>query len=147
MFIQILLGTALMLETIIIAGASFWLVEWIFARFHPWLLREPHQIKLMTVVCLASVWVMGIITLDVWIWALALRELDIFVTMEGAVYFALVSFTTLGYGDIVLPTQWRILGGMAGANGLLMIGLLTALMIEVVRHLRQGQAEWRRRRM
>jgi hypothetical protein len=44
--------------------------------------------------------------------------LDIFGTLEGAVYFSIVAYTTLGFGDILLPLDWRLLGGMASANGL-----------------------------
>ena len=109
-------------------------------------MREPHRPKLMLVMLFASLWVLGIVTAGVWIWAFAFWALDIFVTFEEAVYFALVSFTTLGYGDILLPTQWRILGGMAAANGLLNIGLLTALLVEALRHVRLGQVDARRRR-
>lgn len=144
MLIQILLGSALMIATILIAGASFWVMEALFRLFRPWLLVEPHPPKLMVVVCAAALWVIGLVTVDVWLWALALRGLGIFTTMEAAVYFALVSFTTLGYGDVLLPQAWRILGGMAATNGLLMIGLFTALMIEVLRHLRHSQGVQRR---
>lgn len=146
MFLQIALGSGLLLVSILIAALSAWAMESLFARFHTWLMREPHRPKLMLVMLFASLWVLGIVTAGVWIWAFAFWALDIFVTFEEAVYFALVSFTTLGYGDILLPTQWRILGGMAAANGLLNIGLLTALLVEALRHVRLGQVDARRRR-
>jgi hypothetical protein len=145
-FLQIALGSGLLLVSILIAALSAWAMESLFARFHTWLMREPHRPKLMLVMLFASLWVLGIVTAGVWIWAFAFWALDIFVTFEEAVYFALVSFTTLGYGDILLPTQWRILGGMAAANGLLNIGLLTALLVEALRHVRLGQVDARRRR-
>jgi hypothetical protein len=145
-FLQIALGSGLLLVSILIAALSAWAMESLFARFHTWLMREPHRPKLMLVMLFASLWVLGIVTAGVWIWAFAFWVLDIFVTFEEAVYFALVSFTTLGYGDILLPTQWRILGGMAAANGLLNIGLLTALLVEALRHVRLGQVDARRRR-
>ena len=78
-------------------------------------------------------------TTGVWIWAIAYRLLGVFDTMEASIYFSLVSFTTLGYGDILLTHQWRILGGMAAANGLLNFGLVTALLVEALRHLRISQ--------
>jgi hypothetical protein len=67
-------------------------------------------------------------------------------TLEEAVYFALVSYTTLGFGDVVLSREWRILSGMVGANGFLNFGLLTAVMVEALRHTRLGQHEARRKR-
>jgi hypothetical protein len=77
--------------------------------------------------------------MGVWIWALALRGLGIFAHLEEAVYFALVAFTTLGFGDVLLPEEWRLLAGMAATNGLLNIGLTTALMLDSLRSIRAGQ--------
>ena len=78
-------------------------------------------------------------TASVWIWAIALWVLGIFVQLETSVYFALVAFTTLGFGDILLPVEWRLLGGVAAANGLLIFGLLTAMMVETLRRTRMRQ--------
>lgn len=121
-------------------------MEVALSRSHTWLMREPHRPKLMLVIAGVSLWVLGVITAGVWVWAFAFRFLGVFATMEESVYFSLVSFTTLGFGDILLPHQWRLLGGMAAANGLLNFGLLTALLVEALRHVRLGQVESRRKR-
>ena len=145
MFIQIAIGTVLMLLTILVSGLAYWALEILLNRSHPWLIREQHRPKLALVLSITVVWVLGMVTAGVWIWALALRALDIFVTMEASVYFSLVAYTTLGFGDILLPHQWRLLGGMAAANGLLSMGLLTAMLVEVLRHVRIGQMEMKQR--
>ncbi|MFZ3580565.1 ion channel [Loktanella sp. DJP18] len=139
MLIQIALGTVLVLTSILIAGVSYWGMEVVLRRLHPWLARRPHPPKLVLVLSLTAVWVLAQMTLGVWIWALALRGLDIFGTIEEAVYFALVAFTTLGFGDVLLPLEWRLLAGMAATNGLLNIGLTTALMLDSLRSIRAGQ--------
>ena len=59
--------------------------------------------------------------------------------LETATYFSIVAFTTLGFGDIILPVDWRILGGMTAANGLMNMGLYTALLVEVLRRVRSDQ--------
>lgn len=145
MFIQIAIGTALMLLTVLISGFAFWTLEVLLVRSHPWLMKEPHRPKLALVLSVTVVWVLGMVTAGVWVWAFALRLLGIFVTMEASVYFSLVAFTTLGFGDILLPQEWRLLGGMAAANGLLSMGLLTAMLVEVLRHVRIGQIEMKKR--
>ncbi len=139
MFVQLALGTVLLLASIFVAGLSFWAMEGMTVRMHPWLTREPHRIKLMLVLCIAAVWVMVQMTVGVWIWALTLRGLGVFDAMEPAVYFSLVAFTTLGFGDILLPMEWRLLGGLAAANGLLNIGMVTALLVEALRQVRLQQ--------
>jgi hypothetical protein len=146
MLFQIALGTMLMMLTILVAAIAAWVMEWLFQRFRRWLLRPPHRPKLMLVVLVAAFFALGIVTAGVWIWALAYWFLGVFDTMEASIYFSLVSFTTLGYGDVLLTHQWRILGGMAAANGLLNFGLVTALLVEALRHLRLSQvAETRQR--
>ncbi|MEZ5777568.1 MAG: ion channel [Paracoccaceae bacterium] len=146
MFIQISIGTVLMLVTILVSGLAFWALEILLSRSHPWLVRKPHRPKLALVMSVTVVWVLGMVTAGVWIWAFAFRALGIFLTMESSVYFALVAYTTLGFGDILLPDQWRLLGGMAAANGLLSMGLLTAMLVEVLRHVRIGQIEGKKRK-
>ena len=93
----------------------------------------------MLVLCATAIWVLLQMTVAVWAWALMMLALGIFQTLELSVYFALVAFTTLGFGDILLPIEWRLLGGMAALNGLLNIGLVTAAMIETLRQLRLQQ--------
>ncbi len=141
MFIQLALGTALMLLSIIIAGVSYWLMETWLMRYRPWLSREPHRPKLILVLCVAAVWITLQMTAGVWLWALTMLALGVFDTMELSVYFALVAFTTLGFGDVLLPVEWRLLGGMAAANGLLNIGLVTALLVEALRQVRLQQLQ------
>ena len=87
----------------------------------------------MVILSLSLVWTLGMMTIAVWVWAVALRVLEIFITFEASVYFSLVAFTTLGFGDLLLPQEWRLLGGLAAANGLLMFGLLTAILVETLR--------------
>lgn len=93
----------------------------------------------MVVLSIALLWTLGMMTIAVWIWATALFIIGIFVQFEASVYFALVAFTTLGFGDLLLPKDWRLLGGICAANGLLMIGLLTAILVETLRETRLRQ--------
>jgi hypothetical protein len=53
-------------------------------------------------------------------------------TLETAVYFSTVTFTTLGFGDITLDEDWRLLSSFEAANGLLMFGWSTALVFAAV---------------
>ena len=146
MFVQIALGTALMLLSVMVSGLAFWAFEVLLVRHLQWLIREPHRPKLALVLAVAAIWVLGMVTAGVWIWAIALWAMGIFITIEASVYFSLVAFTTLGFGDILLPKQWRLLAGMAAANGLLNMGLLTAMLVETLRHIRLGQIEGKKRR-
>lgn len=145
MFIQIAVGTGLLVVNITLAAVAAMALEVIFLAAHPWLIREPHRPKLVVLILFVSLWVLGVVTAGVWIWALALLELGAFATLEEAVHFSLVAYTTLGLGDLIPAHEWRLLAGMEAANGLLNFGLLTALLIEALRQVRLRQHESRHR--
>jgi hypothetical protein len=146
MLVQIAVGTGLLLANILIAAVAAMLLEVACQRTHPWMLREPHRPKLVLMIAGVSLWVLGVITAGVWVWAFAYLWIGAFSTLEQSVYFSLVCFTTLGLGDVLLPQEWRILAGMTAANGFLNFGLLTALLIEALRQIRLGQVERRKSR-
>jgi len=75
-------------------------------------------------------------TVEVWIWAVVLMATGAVAGLEPAVYFSLVSFTTLGFGDITLSTEWRLMSALIGANGFLLFGWSTAYMVELIRRSR-----------
>ncbi len=139
MVYQLFIGSLLTLGTIFIATLSWWALETLLIRLHSWSVRPPHGPKLVAILSLSLVWTLTMMISSVLLWAVSLFLLNIFSTLEEAVYFALVAFTTLGFGDILLPQDWRLLGGMSAANGLLMFGLLTAILVEILRDTRARQ--------
>ncbi|MDF0599289.1 ion channel [Psychromarinibacter sp. C21-152] len=145
MVLQIAIGTVLILITTLAAGLAFLGLEQVLIRRGYWFVRRPHAPKLLALMGLAVVAVLGIVTVAVWVWAFVFLWLEIFITLEASVYFSIVAFTTLGFGDILLPQDWRLLAGMAAVNGLLMIGLLGAILVEVLRRVRIIQSEGRDR--
>jgi len=48
-----------------------------------------------------------------------------------AAYFSAVTYTTTGYGDLVLPEEWRLVGGVEALTGILMCGLSTGMFFVV----------------
>jgi Ion channel len=58
-------------------------------------------------------------------WTLAMPDL------QSALYFSAVTYTTTGYGDLVLPPEWRLLGGVEALTGILMCGWSTGFFFAV----------------
>jgi voltage-gated potassium channel Kch len=74
-------------------------------------------------------------TVEIWIWAVLYRWLGEFESMERALYFSTVTFTTLGYGDITLHERWQLLSSFEAANGIILFGVSTAFVFGAIRKL------------
>ncbi|MCF8878759.1 potassium channel family protein [Hyphobacterium sp. SN044] len=89
--------------------------------------------------------VLGLVVIhavEIWLYALVYRALGEFPTLEAALYFSTSSFTTVGYGDVVLDERWRLVGAIEGFNGLLLIGWSTAFLVSVIGKLRAAELAW-----
>lgn len=83
----------------------FWPATWLLVRV-TWALLLIHVIEI-------AVWALF------YVWAKCLPD------AESAFYFSGVTYATVGYGDLVLPLPWRMLGPVEGLTGILMCGLST----------------------
>lgn len=72
---------------------------------------------------------------NILLWALLLRGLNLFSTLEDSFYYSAMTFSTVGYGDVVLPECWHLLSVGVAVNGLLMAGWSTALLVYVVQRI------------
>ena len=71
-------------------------------------------------------------TIVVWLWSSIFLLSGALPNMEESVYFTLVTYTTLGYGDLTLDESFRVFGTMAAITGLLNFGLSTAFLAAIV---------------
>ena len=74
------------------------------------------------------------------VWAATYLHLGAFATFEPALYFSMVTFTTLGYGDIVLSDDFRLIASFEAANGTMMFGWTAALIVAFVQRVYFGGA-------
>ena len=90
-----------------------------------------------------TLWMLFAFSIVSWVWAMTLLILGAMPELEQALYFSMVALTSLGFGDIVLGQDWRILSGMMAANGLVLFGLNTAVIVETLRGILQKIDEHR----
>lgn len=69
------------------------------------------------------------------IWAAFYVAVGAIPDFEAALYFSTVTFTTLGYGDLTLQTNWRLLTSFQAANGIIMFGWTTAIVMAAVQRM------------
>jgi voltage-gated potassium channel Kch len=63
------------------------------------------------------------------------------VDLQSALYFSAVTYTTTGYGDLVLPQEWRLVGAVEALTGILMCGWSTGFFFVVVSQMLQADAK------
>jgi hypothetical protein len=90
----------------------FWPITWFLVRI-AWFLIVIHL-------------------LEIAVWALFFRWQNCLPDTESSFYFSGVTYATIGYGDLVLPKEWRLVGPVEGLTGILMCGLSTAFFFAVL---------------
>jgi hypothetical protein len=70
--------------------------------------------------------------LEIWSYALLYWGTAAFGSFEAALYFSTSTYATIGYGDLVLPANSRLIGAIEGANGIILLGWSTAFFFAVV---------------
>lgn len=80
-------------------------------------------------------------TVHIYIWAIALWFIDALPGYEEPIYFSLVTYTTVGYGDVTLGPDFRIFGAMASVNGILAFGLSTAFLVSLFANIFESMRE------
>ena len=141
-----LIGAVLIAATVVIhaVGTTYWIRylgrHYVHGDGH---LDTRKSLRILSGTGLALV-VLHVI--QIVLWAVTYRalipdgELE---TLEKAIYFSFVTFTTLGYGDITLSETVRILSGIEAMNGILLVGWSTAVLFAVVQKVWQSAANSR----
>jgi hypothetical protein len=90
----------------------FWPITWLLIRI-AWFLIVIHMFEIA-------------------VWALFFWWEKCLPNVESAFYFSGVTYATLGYGDLLLPKEWRLFGPLEALTGNLMVGLSIAFFFVVV---------------
>ena len=129
---EILIAAALVTVCLVVHVAGILLMA-------KWLLRKREQLglnitnrhfALLLIVLFAGI--MCLHLTQTGLWAMFYYTRGLFSDFETSLYFSMVSFTTIGYGDVLLPRRWRLLGVVEGFSGVLLCGISTAFMFAVV---------------
>jgi SNF family Na+-dependent transporter len=82
-------------------------------------------------ICLAG-WMVVLHLVQITAWAAVYVWRQALPDWPSALYFSAVTYTTTGYGDLVLPPEWRLAGAVESLTGILMCGLSTGFFFAVV---------------
>ena len=101
-----------------------------------WLSRRParpmrFRAETQLLVLLAG-WIILLHLVEIAAWAFLYNWRGAMPGLQAAVYFSAVTYTTTGYGDLVLPEAWRLVGAIEALTGILMCGWSTGFFFAVV---------------
>jgi len=106
------------------------LIHWLARRRR--LLESPSAIRRVGLLLRLFVGIVLMHLTQVGLWALVFWRAGELSTLETAVYFSLTTYTTIGFGDVVLGPGWRVVAGIEGLTGILLVGWSTAFVFTVV---------------
>ena len=72
-------------------------------------------------------WIVFLHLVQIVVWAIVYTWRGAMPDITTAAYFSAVTYTTTGYGNFVLPAEWRLVGGVEALTGILMCGLSTGM--------------------
>jgi len=102
-------------------GGRFWFMTWMLVRTAGWIILL-HLVEI-------AIWAFF------YAWDHGMPDLP------SALYFSAVTYTTTGYGDLVLPNEWRLVGGVEALTGILMCGWSAAFFFAVVSRMNQTRSK------
>lgn len=82
-----------------------------------------------------AAWMVLLHVLEISAWAFVYHFARAMPDVPSALYFSAVTYTTTGYGDLVLPQEWRLVGAVEALTGILMCGWSTGFFFAAVSRL------------
>jgi len=114
------------------------MAEWLLSR-REFLEQSGARMRYAIVLVLLFLGIMLLHVLETSMWAVFYYSRALFKDFETSLYFSLTSYTTIGYGDVLLPQRWRLLGAIEGVTGVLFCGISTAFIFAVMTAMLQSR--------
>ena len=123
------LGTAVISTTVLIHTIGLIGVTQLMKYVRRWFRLHRHEAG-RTFAMIATVLALFVVhSVEVWLWAAVYLVTETLPDIGVAVYFSLTTFATIGFGDVVLAEDWRLLSALEGVSGLILIGWSTAYLV------------------
>jgi len=108
------------------------------ARLHA--SSPPRLVRLVWVFVRLAGWIVFLHLIEIAVWAAYYVWREAMPDFQTAVYFSAVTYTTTGYGDLVLSPEWRLVGAVEALTGILMCGWSTGFFFAIVSRIHTEEA-------
>lgn len=140
MLVQLLLASAMVLVAVMTHLFGLAMLTRLLRSHHR--LMRPVRIMPLTLLLAASIGIFAIHTVEIWTYAALYLALGNFGHFEESLYYSTVTYASIGYGDVLMPQPWRILGAIEGATGVIMLGWSTAFIVSLLARLHLLRHDW-----
>jgi hypothetical protein len=123
---QILFATPLMLVCLAVQIGVLQALVWHLLKGRDRVAAPSRPLHVVLILAQVFLGLMASHILHVMVWASFYFFSGALTTVHNALYFSIVSYTTIGYGDVILPPEWQLLGGVEAMTGVLLLGWSTA---------------------
>ncbi len=140
MFTQLILSTMMVVLTVVIHGAGIYAIERMIRlqqigerqdHIHP---LSPRGVAFTLAMVLALVSLHGI---EIWAYAGLFVAIGALPHFDDALYVSTFTYSSTGFGDALIPEQWRLLIAIEGINGVILLGWSTAVFVSFMGRFRQ----------
>jgi hypothetical protein len=129
MFANLALGALMIAATVLFHTAGLIALSGTMNRAVHWFRLHRHGLGKTVTMVTTVLGIFALHTVEIWMWAALFFVMGEIVRFEDALYFSTATFSTIGYGDIILSPAWRLLGALEGINGFILIGWSTAFLV------------------
>jgi hypothetical protein len=140
MLIELALASVMVVVTVMVHLIGLNMVMRLL-RSHTRFIRKL-RITPLTLLLSASLGIFAIHTVEIWLYAALFLGLGAFNEFEVALYFSTSTYAAIGYGDVLMPYGWRVLGAIEGATGIIMFGWSTAFLVSLLAKLNLLRHDW-----
>ncbi|HTN60908.1 MAG TPA: ion channel [Devosia sp.] len=124
----LVIGTILITLTVLIHVLGLisitWVANWFRDRFT--LSGRAHRVALTNGIVLG---LFGVVSVEIWLWTAGFLVFGVASDFNSALYLSTITYSTVGYGDILPAKGWGLLAALEGVTGFLMIGWSTAFLV------------------
>jgi hypothetical protein len=142
MFQNIATGSLLVALTVLIHTCGLIMIAAGTPPIARWFGFHNHVVGRTLVMTGTVLGLLGIMTVEVWVWGLAYSLLGVTQQFADGLFLSTAMFSTIGYGELPVNPSWNLLTALEGINGFLLIGWSTAYLVgAATRHgpFRQGE--------
>jgi hypothetical protein len=130
--VELALATLVLVPIIVIHGWCLGKASRFFAGHFA--LYTPHtprwRVSILTGITIAVLVFIHLI--ETLLWTIPLIQLGILGNFRDAYYYVLEAYTTLGEGNMILPSNWRLVGPVIAISGLFTFGWTASILVYIM---------------